>query len=359
MYIVILAGGSGTRFWPLSRSRVPKQLMSIMGGESMLQRTVERVLPLEPTRILIVTNREQALRTEEQIHRYRARIPIDIVAEPAGKNTAPAIALAARIITLHDPSAVMAVLPADHFIRDEERFRGILCEAAHQATNGWLVTIGITPTRPETGYGYIEADRSTLSTPPFPVLRFVEKPHREKALEYIASGAFSWNSGMFVWKGSAILAELERHAPDIARPFLDLELDETVWDLGDLAPRIESIYGMIPSDSIDYAVMEKSANVCVYPAEIGWSDVGSWGAIPEILPADSTGNVTLAVRGIVGVDSTGSVIHAPGKMVALVGVENLVVVDTPDALLVGRLDRSQEVRQIVDTLRKKGEEDLL
>lgn len=359
MYVVILAGGSGTRFWPLSRKKSPKQLISILGGRSMLQRTIERVLPLAPKRILIVTNRAQAAATAEQVSPYRSLVPLDVIAEPAGRNTAPAIALAARIIHSRDPSGVMVVLPADHFIRDEERFRSVIADACHHARNGWLVTIGITPTRPETGYGYIEADRTTRSLPPFPVRRFVEKPPLDRAIEYLQSDSFSWNSGMFVWQVSTILDSLERHAPDIAAPFYPLVSGEDVWELSDLEPRIESIYRSVRAESIDYAVMEKAENVCVIPAEIGWSDVGSWSAVPEILPADRDGVVSIAARRVVTVDAGDIVIHAPGKVAALVGVRNLIVVDTPDAILVAGIDRAQEVKRVVETLERSGGEDLL
>jgi len=359
MYVVILAGGSGTRFWPLSRKKSPKQLMSIIGGRSMLQRTIERVIPLAPRRILIVTNQAQAGVTEEQIRLYRSAVPVEVIAEPVGRNTAPAIALAARIITSHDPTGVMVVLPADHFIRNEEGFRSVIAEACHHAANGWLVTIGITPTRPETGYGYIEADRSSRSLPPFPVRRFVEKPPLEKAMEYIQSDSFSWNSGMFVWRGSTILDALERHAPDIAAPFAPLDAGDGVWDLSDLEPRVAAIYGSVRSESIDYAVMEKAENVCVIPADIGWSDVGSWSALPEILPADHQGIVAIGTRGVVSIGAADSVVHAPGKVAALVGVRDLIVVDTPDALLVARIDQAQEVRKVVERLEQSGDGDLL
>ena len=186
MYIVILAGGSGTRFWPLSRIARPKQLISITGDRSMLQRTVERVLPLKPKRILIITNALQAEETEHQVAGYRG-VPIDVIAEPVGRNTAPAIGLAATIIAAHDPAGVMAVLPADHFIKDEESLRETLIEASHTARNGYLVTLGIMPSRPETGYGYIEADMDMRGEGPFPVKRFVEKPPLEEAVHHAQS----------------------------------------------------------------------------------------------------------------------------------------------------------------------------
>src|SRR6185369_2642626 len=204
MYIVILAGGSGTRFWPLSRAARPKQLISITGDRSMLQRTVERVLPLKPKRILIITNMVQAEETVRQLGQYR-NVPIDVIAEPTAKNTAPAIALAATIIAAHDPEGMMVVLPADHFIKDEQALQQALADAAHAARKGYLVTLGILPSRPETGYGYIEADVELRGRGPFPVLRFVEKPPLAEAVRYLDAGNFYWNSGMFIWRADTIL----------------------------------------------------------------------------------------------------------------------------------------------------------
>src|SRR5512137_2430319 len=207
MYIVILAGGSGTRFWPLSRAARPKQLISITGDRTMLQRTVERVLPLKPKRILIVTNRLQTEETERQLAHYR-KVPIDVISEPSAKNTAPAIGLAAAIISAHDPEGLMVVLPADHYIRDEAALQQALINAGHTARNGYLVTLGIMPSRPETGYGYIEAEMELRGTAPFPVRRFVEKPPLEKALGYLEAGNFFWNSVMFIWRADVIMAEI-------------------------------------------------------------------------------------------------------------------------------------------------------
>lgn len=259
MYIVILAGGSGTRFWPLSRKSAPKQLMSVFGGKSMLQRTVERVLPLDPKRVMVVTNALQAAETRSQLA-YIKGVPVDVIEEPVGRNTAPAIGLAASIIARFDPDGIMVVLPADHYIVDEETFRATLVIARSVAVSGALVTLGITPTRPETGYGYIEALPKTDSGTA-PVKRFVEKPNLERAMEFLASGGFYWNSGMFVWGACAILDQIGRYMPELSQSLAKLCFESDVWELSDLKPQIEEIYGGIRGESIDFGVMEKAEDV--------------------------------------------------------------------------------------------------
>jgi len=358
MYIVIMAGGSGTRFWPLSRTKTPKQLMSVFGGKSMLQRTVERVLPLSPKRIMIVTNVHQAEETRRQLAGYTA-VPVDIVAEPVGRNTAPAIALAAHIIGHHDPESTMIVLPADHYIRNEAEFCRIVKVAVEAASSGSLLTLGIEPTRPETGYGYIEAAVGGDSGAAFPVSRFVEKPDGARALEFLAAGNFYWNSGMFIWKTSAIRRELARQMPDLAAAVRRIDLASADWALASLQPQIDALYGSIPGESIDYGVMERAASVKVIPASFGWSDVGSWSALPEVIEGDREGNVAIATAGLISIDSADSLVYAHGKLAALVGVDNLIVVDTPDAILVCHKDRAQDVKKVVETLQQAGRKEYL
>ena len=353
MYIVILAGGSGTRFWPVSRSARPKQLIAITDGPTMLQRTVERVLPLKPKRILVVTNRLQVEESERQLAGYRSSVPVDVIAEPVGRNTAPAVGLAATIIAAHDPEGIMAVLPADHYIRDVEGLRETLMAAAHSARNGWLMTLGIVPTSPETGYGYLEADMSLRGKGPFPVTRFVEKPDRATALTYLDAGTFFWNSGMFVWRSDIILSEIEKHMPDLAEQLARISFGD-VWDLADLAGQITGIYAGLSSQSIDYGVMERSDRVQMVPAAIGWSDVGSWSALPDVSDADDQGSVVANCSAYINVDSTGCVVSGNGGVVATVGVHDLVVVATPDAVLVCPRDRAQDVRTVVDQLSTRG-----
>jgi len=350
MYIVILAGGSGTRFWPISRKSRPKQLISLLDGPSMLQRTVERVLPMLPKRILVVTNRLQAEETEQQLARYRSLTPIDLIVEPVGRNTAPAVGLAAAIIAARDPEGVMAVLPADHYIRDDDGLRRLLQAAAHTARNGWLMTLGIVPTAPETGYGYLEADMSLRVEGPFPVTRFVEKPDLATALGYLESGNYFWNSGMFVWRADTILSEIADHMPKLSAALATLTFNEDVWELSDLAGQIARIYGAIGSQSIDYGIMEKSDKVQMLPADIGWSDLGSWSALPEVLATDELENVVVNSSAHIAIDSRRCILSGNGGVVATIGVDDLIVVSTGDAVLVCPRDRTQELRRVVEEL---------
>jgi mannose-1-phosphate guanylyltransferase len=353
MYIVILAGGSGTRFWPLSRAARPKQLISISGDRTMLQRTVERVLPLKPKRILIVTNRVQAEETERQLAHYR-KVPIDVIIEPSARNTAAAIGLAATIIAAHDPDGMMVVLPADHFIRDERALQQSLLAAAHTARNGYLVTLGIMPSRPETGYGYIEAEMDLRGSGPFPVRRFVEKPPLDEAVRYLDAGNFFWNSGMFIWRADIILKEIGTYLPALAETLSTIAFNGDVWELADLDEQIESLYESVESVSIDYGVMEKSSRVQVVPVEMGWSDVGSWNSLPEVVEADAEGMVCVNANGHISLDSSGCLIYVDSKVVATVGVHNLIIVSTPDALLVCDRERAQDVKKVVEELGKNG-----
>ena len=353
MYVVILAGGSGTRFWPLSRGKNPKQLMSILGGKSMLQRTVERVLPLSPKRVLVVTNALQAGETAAQLDQYLDRVRIDIVEEPVGRNTAPAIGLAAAVIAHHDPEGLMVVLPADHYITNEEEFRLTIEKGIHSARNGYLVTMGIVPTRPETGYGYIEVDAEMRGTGPYPVKRFVEKPNVAKAAEFLEAGNFYWNSGMFIWRADVILCRITEHMAALASALDSLVFSGDIWELSDLKPQVLAMYQSISGESIDYGVMERADNVVVVPSSFGWSDVGSWSALPEVIENDCAGNVVINVRDLVTVDSGKCIVSGGGKIVALVGVQDLVIVNTDDALLVCRTERAQEVKKIVEELQRR------
>ena len=358
MYIVILAGGSGTRFWPVSRTAKPKQLISITGDRTMLQRTVERVLPLKPKRILIVTNVLQAEETKRQVAAYRS-VPIDVVAEPVARNTAPAIGLAATIIAAHDPAGVMIVLPADHFIKDEDALRDTLVAAKYTAHNGYLVTLGIMPSRPETGYGYIEADMDLRGAGPFPVRRFVEKPPLEDAVRYLEEGNYFWNSGMFIWRCDTILDEIGQHMPDLAGMLATIKFNNNVWELSDLDSKIEEVFSKTQSVSIDYGVMERSDKVQVVPVEMGWSDVGSWSALPEVVAPDAMGTVSINTAGHISIDSSNCLVYGDGRMVATVGVSGLIVVATPDALLVCDRERAQDVKKVVEELARNGNNEYL
>lgn len=352
MHVVILAGGSGTRFWPISRAALPKQLVSVTGGPTMLQRTIERVLPLKPKKVLVVTNRLQADETGRQLSGYEGQVDIEVVAEPVGRNTAPAIALAASIVAAEDAGAVMAVLPADHFIRNEDGLRQALLNAADIARlDGCLVTLGIVPVAPETGYGYIEADLSIESGGSYRVARFVEKPDTERALSYIQSGNYFWNSGMFVWRADMILQEISIHMPELADAVSSLPISSSKPQL-DRA--IEDMYASISSQSIDYGVMERSGKVRVIPVDIGWSDVGSWSAIKDIIAPDMDGNFVTNSTAHIAIDSSDCVVSGNGGVVATIGVNDLVVVSSGDCLLVCPRGRAQDVRQVVDELRARG-----
>jgi mannose-1-phosphate guanylyltransferase len=358
MNIVILAGGSGTRFWPLSRKKMPKQLMSVFGSASMLQRTVERVLSLDPERILVVTNTLQAEETERQLARFEDD-RIIVVEEPLARNTAPAIGLAAAILERDDPTAVMVVLPADHYIGDEAAFRSTLLCAEASAVDWRLVTLGIVPTGPETGYGYIEVDPANDTDGALPVKRFVEKPSREKALEFLAAGNFFWNSGMFAWRVDVILDRIRTHMPELWAGLSMLDIPSNMRRLGSMKGQVAELYSRIEPQSIDYGVMEKAEGVVVIPSSFGWSDVGSWSAVPEMVEVGTDGNIVMDESRVVSLDSEGCLVLGGDKTVALVGVRNLVIVDTGDALLVCSRDRAQDVGKIAKELERRGLTELL
>ncbi len=354
MYIVIMAGGKGTRFWPRSRAATPKQLLDITGEQTMIQQTVERVLPVSgPEKILIVTNAEQA----EELQRQLPVIPAEnIIIEPVGRNTAPCICLAATKIHKTAPGEVMAVLPADHHIGSPDAFVASLRIAEKAAADtGALVTFGIQPNAPETGYGYIEYDagKSTGLENVFTVLNFHEKPDRKRAQQYLAQGNFLWNSGMFIWKTSVILDYIENLLPAM---YAGIKPVEELWDTPEIGSAIAKAYEQSESISIDYGVMEKADNVLTIPGDFGWNDIGSWSAIYDIAPKDADGN---ALRGdVVMVDAGNNFVHAQ-KTTAIVGLDNIVVVETDDAVLVCARDRVQDVRKVVDELEKKGRKELL
>ncbi len=356
LYAVILAGGSGTRFWPLSRRLAPKQLLSLTSERTMLQDTVLRIGPsVPPERVWVVTGRELVDETRRQLRVINSGA--SVISEPLGRNTALAIAVAAERLLAADPDAVMAVLPADHNVAKPDVFLSTLALAVGVAREGYLVTIGIVPHRPETGYGYIKlgaplarGGEKKKRAEAFLVERFVEKPDRARAEQYLAAGNFFWNSGMFVWRAADVLEELRRYAPGIAsagaqitRAMADPVADES---------RLRSLYEAAESVSIDYAVMERSTRVAVVPAEFGWNDVGSWAALDDVAAKDERGNV-ISGR-VVDVDSRRSIVYAQDRMVATIGLDNLIVVDTPDATLVCAKDRAQEVRKVVDALEAQG-----
>ncbi len=356
MYCVIMAGGKGTRFWPRSRTARPKQLISIVSERTMIQKTIDRIADLVPhERILIVTGQDQAAELKKQV----PEIPeANILVEPFGRNTAPCICIAALKISQIDPGESMLVLPADHYIENTAAFCDCLRAADEAArATGSLITIGIKPSRPEIGYGYIQAGEpaGTFHDHQFyTVNRFHEKPDSETAQRFVGDEAFLWNSGMFAWTVSAILRELRRFLPDMCghmeaiAPFLDSTVENA---------SISVAYKKIDSVSIDYGVMEKADTVLTVKGDFGWNDIGSWSALYDVLACDGSGN---AFQGnIISEDSENNLVLASQKLIALVGVENLIVVDTEDALLVCARDRAQDVRKIVATLEKNRLESLL
>jgi len=303
---------------------------------------------------MVVTNALQSEETARQVKEYRRRVSIDIIEEPVGRNTAPAIGLAASIVARYDPDGIMVTLPADHYIVGEEEFHAAVLRGREAALNGYLVTMGVKPTRPETGYGYIEADTALRgSAGPFPVKRFVEKPSLEKAFAYLESGNFFWNSGMFIWKVDVILDNILAFMPELAKALAELSFTEDIWELEDFNVQIEAIYNEIKGESIDYGVMEKADNVVVIPANFGWSDVGSWSAVPEVIAADSNGNVIVKTRHEITIDSGGCLVSGGDKLVALVGVKDIILVNTEDALLVCSKERAQDVKRVVEELEKR------
>lgn len=347
LYFVILAGGSGTRFWPASRAAFPKQFLPLVGENTMLQETLARIqTKVSGDRVYIVTNKRFQSIIQKQTAVYK--VPkANILLEPSGKNTAPAIAWAAAIIHSRDSNAVMAVLPSDHLIQNKKAYLSILDQAVSLANDNYLVTLGIVPTRPETGYGYIKGKKvKRAGRTLHEVERFVEKPSLDKARQYLKTKKYFWNSGMFIWKTSTILEEFRRLLPDLYKAFTH----------GFSQRAVEKFWGTLDGISIDYGIMEKAKRVAVVPAaDIGWSDVGSWEALWEVSAKDPQGNV---FKGdIMGVGNRNTLAVGKKRLVALIGLEDMVVVDTKDVLLVCRKDQSQSVKTIVDLLKndKRGE----
>jgi mannose-1-phosphate guanylyltransferase len=344
-----MAGGSGTRFWPLSRKSRPKQFLDIVSAKSMAEETVERLEPLVARRdVLTIADAGQT----ESLKRLLPRLPRkNFLVEPLARNTAPSLMLATARVWLEDPEAVVAALAADHLIRDPARFRTVLEAGALAASKGdHIVTFGIPPTFPSTGYGYIhyagEKSRKVSGEPFFPVLEFKEKPDLATAEVFLADGNYLWNSGMFLWRADTFARKLKRYAP-VFYPYWERMLEAlTKKDKKALL----RIFEEIPALSIDYALMEKARGVLVTKGDFGWSDVGAWSSLFDVWPRDAAGN---AVRGeTVALESGNCLVHNPGKLTALIGVNDLIVVDTGDALLICRRDLDQKVKDVVEVLKK-------
>ncbi len=335
LYAVILAGGRGTRFWPLSRRALPKQCLSLDGGPTLIQRTVARILPLVPVdRVLVVTGPDMA-------EAIRAQLPdlpaANLLIEPSARNTAPVAAWTAWEVARRGGGTI-CVLPSDHMIADEHSFRAALGLALTSAGEGGIVTLGIRPTHPETGFGYIEPVAPTAPGCITPVRRFVEKPDHERAVELIRSGCV-WNAGMFCWRSDIVQEAVRRFLPRTAAAM-------QAWSEG--AP-LPSVWGETDATSVDYGILERSDGIRVVPGEFGWSDVGSWPALAEILPAQEWGS---GVGDVESLRSTGNVVYSRDRLVALLGVEDLVIVDTPDVLLVARKAEGQKVKDLLDQVER-------
>lgn len=361
---VVLAGGSGTRLWPMSRKLYPKQLLSLTGEHTMIQNTLLRLSGFEGMAPpVIIGNETQRFIVDQQLAEIRIR-PSEIFLEPAGRNTAPAVAVAALKALEIDPDSLILVLPADHLISDVSKFHDALRVAEVFAAHGFLVTFGIVPDRPETGYGYIRQGQPAKlpsengapnESSAYAIFEFVEKPDLATAEKYLASGEYCWNSGMFMFKASQVLEELRRYVPEIVtaceKSFTAGRSDRGFFYLDRAA------FQQCPSDSIDYAVMERTDRGIMVPLNAGWDDLGSWEAMWNIGKKDASGNVIIGDA--VCIDVQNSLINARSRLVTVLGVKNIAIVETPDALLVSSLSDTQGVKKIVDTLKARQRKEIL
>lgn len=352
-YAVIMAGGVGSRFWPRSREKMPKQFLKIFSEKTLIQETINRVTKLvDKENIFIVTNKIH----KNEIKNQLPDIPHDnIIIEPFGRNTAACIGLASILIHNFQPDAVTIVLPSDHMIRDEDAFISVIKKAVSFAyENKCLVTIGIQPTRPETGYGYIQRDEKEIQENIFKVKTFAEKPNYQTAKRFLASGEFFWNSGIFIWRVDVILEEIKKHMPEL---YQGLEKIQRSLLKKDFQKQVELVYGMLKSISIDYGVMEKSDKVYVVLGNFGWSDVGSWEEVYQLNNKDENGNAIYGECFLIDVKN--SYIYSQNKFTAILGLENIIVINTEDALLVANRTHTQDVKKVVDYLKLNKKNDYL
>ena len=355
---VVLSGGSGTRLWPLSREKYPKQLLPLVGDQSLLQATVARARDIPGVTTLppqVVCNEEYRFVIAEQLRLMDS--PGQVILEPTGRNTAPALTLSALAATANGQDPILLVMPADHAILDLPAFRSTVAKGALCADQGHIVTFGINPDRPETGYGYIQTGAPLGSVPGLGITRFVEKPDLATAQGYLASGAYLWNSGLFMVKAQVWLRAMEACRPDILNA-CEQAMESAQTD-GDFVRVNKAAFAASPSDSIDYAVMEKLTDPSlglptgvVLPMQAGWSDIGAWDSLWSILPKDEQGNVTKGE--VVLHNSRNTLAHSAGRLIACVGVDDLIVVETDDAVLVAHKNHTQDVKAIVDRLKKEG-----
>lgn len=350
MIPVILSGGSGSRLWPLSRKQYPKQFLALTGDHTLFQQTLERLVfeGMEPP--VVVSNQEHRFIVQEQLEALSLKTQ-SILLEPFGRNTAPAVAIAAMKLMAEGRDELLLILPADHVIEDQRAFQRALALATNAAEKGEMVLFGVPADRPETGYGYIKSgDERGLPDGVIRVERFIEKPDEARAQQFVEDGGYFWNSGMFLFRASRFLEELKKHDADIYDTCL-LALERSQHD-GDLINIDAATFECCPDNSIDYAVMEKTRRACVVPLAAGWNDVGSWSSIWEVHDKDADGNVTMG--DVVVHDSHNCLVHGNGKLVSVVGLEDIVVVETKDAMMIAHKDRVQDVKKVVNQLDAAG-----
>lgn len=350
LYSVVIAGGSGTRFWPLSRQETPKQLLSIGSHkQTLIQSTISRINSLISfERTYIVTNPSQAEPINLQLLSMTgASWDKQLIIEPEAKNTAPAIGLAALYLKQIDPEAIMVVLPSDHIIKKNRNFHKAVIQAAKISEEGYLVTIGIKPDKPETGYGYIKRGER-IKQGAYTVSEFREKPDKDKAVKYLKDGRYYWNSGIFVWRADTILKAMQKHMPNL---YIGLMRIEKAFNSVKIQEITKSVFKELKPQSIDYGILEKVDKVAIVPADMGWSDVGSWNALDHVLAVDADNNVKQG--NLISIDNKNSILYCGSRLVAAAGLDNMIVVDTPDATLICPRNRAQDVRKVVDILKKR------
>ncbi len=351
-YAVIMAGGGGTRFWPLSRQNMPKQLLNLSGTDAMINETIKRFeYIISPKNTYIVTNKSQADVMKDILLK---KVPTEnILVEPAARNTAACILYAAMYIYEKLGDGIMCVFPSDHYIIDERNFQKTLIHALNTAeTTSSIVTIGIKPTFPSTGYGYIKSCEGQNNV--YKIDRFEEKPNLEKAKEYFRNGNYYWNSGMFIWKVSVIIEAFKRFLPRI---YNSLYKVSKMFDTDEGNKLLDEIYPNLDSISVDYGIMERTDEALVIPGDFGWNDVGSWDALGAIFPSDEEGNIIKADH--IGIDTKQCIVYGDKKLIATIGLKDLVIVDTDDAVMVCNKNNAQDVKQIVDKLKKNNRKELL
>ncbi len=353
IYVVIMAGGKGTRFWPLSRETFPKQFLKIVGERTLLQDTIHRLgEEVSPSRITFVTTAAQRDLVSWQVRDQIGEA--EVIVEPEGRNTAPAIALATYKIFKRDRRAMILVLPSDHHIAEPGKFRDTMREAIPVAAKGRLVTFGVVPSRAETAYGYIKRGKPLGPGGAYLVERFVEKPDHKTAAQYLKDGSYYWNAGMFLFRAKDMIEEFAAHMPELHKAMSALSKS---FDTDGETEALKKAYPKLPEDSIDYGVMEKSTRVAVVEAGFAWSDIGSWNALEDVLERDAAGNVKIG--NVTEMGCEGSIFFAGGKLIAAIGLKDTVVVDTVDATLIAPKDKVQQVKELVGLLKKEGKGEYL